>query len=71
MTTRLKGLTIAFEKDIREDDAEALINAISCMRNVLSVAPIETTFEGYIEEQRVRQDLGTKLWEVLYPKSSK
>ena len=32
MTTRLKGFTVALEQDIREDDAEAIKNAIESLR---------------------------------------
>jgi hypothetical protein len=70
MTTRLKGLTVAFAADIREDDAEAVIKAIRMIRGVLDVAPIECTPNDWIERQRVRDELSTKLWDVLHPKSS-
>jgi hypothetical protein len=70
MTTRLKGLTVAFAADIREDDAEAVIKAIRMIRGVLDVAPIEHTPNDWIERQRVRDELSTKLWDVLHPKSS-
>ena len=39
MTDRLKGVWVAFERDIRTDDVEPLIEAIKCLRGVLAVEP--------------------------------
>ena len=68
MTDRLKGVYVAFEKDIRVDDAEATINAIKTMRNVLSVEPLVTDAVDWIAHERVTFELGQKLWQVLHPK---
>ena len=38
MTDRYNILTVALEKDLRDDDAQALINAIKMMRGVADVA---------------------------------
>lgn len=65
MTQRLKGLRVYFEKDIREDDAQEIINAIKIIRNVLDVQPIDTSFDDGIIETRVKHAILTKLYEVL------
>lgn len=67
MTDRYNYLTVALEKDIRSDDAEALISAIKQLRGVLSVEPNVSDPGDWLAESRVRQELGTKLWEILYP----
>lgn len=67
MTTRLKGCVVAFAHDIREDDAEKLFEAIRCLKSVLGVTPIDATHDDWIVEERVRRDLGKKLWDVLHP----
>lgn len=64
MTTRLKGLTVAFEKDIREDDAQRIIDAVAMLRGVLQVGPIEVG-DNWISEVRIRRDLEGKLFAVL------
>jgi hypothetical protein len=69
MTDRLKGLTVAFAHDIREDDAEAIVNAIKIIKGVLDVKPIVSTHDDWIIESRVRRELGEKLIAVLYPKA--
>lgn len=40
MTARHAGYVIALEDDIREDDAEHLLNAIRCLRGVARVEPV-------------------------------
>ena len=68
MTERLKGVVVAFDVDIREDDVQTLVNAIRCFRHVLSVEPVMANADDWVVEQRVRDDLSKKLWEVLHPK---
>lgn len=70
MTDRLKGCTVAFEKDIRVDDAEFLLNAIRQLRGVLSVTPSISTPEDWIAQERARRELGEKLIEIVYPKQT-
>ena len=41
MTDRVGTLLVALEHDLRVDDAESLINAIKCMRGVVSVVPAD------------------------------
>jgi len=67
MTDRYNALTVVLEKDIRSDDAEHLINAIRYLRNVAKVTPHVSDIDSHVAEARVRQELGEKLWEVLYP----
>ena len=69
MTNRIKGCTVVFERDIREDDAEAVLNAIRMVRGVLSVNPSLSTHEDWMAQERVKQEIGWKLWEILYSKN--
>ena len=68
MTDRLAGFIVTLDHDIREDDAQAIVNAIRCLRGVLSVEPIVADVEFHMAQERARRDLGEKLWAVLYPK---
>ena len=56
MTDRYNFLVVVLEENIRDDDAETILNAIRMVKGVLSV------------EGNVRMELGNKLLEVLYPK---
>lgn len=71
MTNRLNSLTIVLEQDIREDDAEQLIAAVRMFRGVLSVTPNVSELSDHVAEQRVRRELGEKLWAVIYQKDAK
>ncbi len=71
MTDRFNTLTIVLGESIREDDAEALISAIKQLRGVLSVAGNVSDPVEYMAQERVRRELGTKLWEVIYPKGQR
>ena len=69
MTDRINSLTIVLEKDVRDDDVEALISAVMQLRNVLSVEKNVTNVSDVVARQRARQELGKKLLDVLYPKT--
>lgn len=71
MTDRFKGVTVAFDRDIREDDAQPIIEAIRQLRGVLSVKPIVAGFEDSIAEERVRRELGQQLLDIIYPERRK
>jgi hypothetical protein len=68
MTDRLKGCTVVFDHDIRDDDAEPLLNAIRMLKGVVAVEPSISTSEDYMAQERIRHEMGQKLWEVIYPK---
>jgi hypothetical protein len=68
VTDRIKAYVVTLEADVREDDAEAITGALKCIRGVLSVKPVVADISGHIAEERARQELGEKLWAVLYPK---
>lgn len=71
MTDRYNAFTVVLEHDIRDDDAEDIINAIKHIRGVLSVKPHIAAMADTIAEDRVRADLTKKLWDVLYGKEDK
>lgn len=68
MTHRIHSFTVALDEDIREEDAEAIANAIRLMRGILSVECNVSDLGQFVAEARVRCELGDKLWAVLYPK---
>ena len=68
MTDRYYALTVVLEKDIREDDAEMLINAILMLKKVINVEGNVANPETWMAETRAKRELGEKLWRVLYSK---
>lgn len=70
MTDRIHSLTVVLEKDYRDDDVKEIVNAIRMIRGVLSVKSHISDFQDHMAQERVRQELGEKLWEILYPKAN-
>jgi len=68
MTDILKGCTVAFDRDIREDDAEDILNAIRMIKGVMCVDPSRTTRQDWIAAERVRREMCANVMAVLYPK---
>ena len=67
MTARVKGCWVAFETDLREDDATPLLAAIRQLRGVLAVELEPQTPSDWIAAQRMRHELLGKLLAVLNP----
>jgi len=71
MTDRYHTLTVTLEREIRDDDAEALIKAIMQMRGVLDVQGEVAEFEFYAAREQAKRDLREELLEVLLPDLAK
>lgn len=67
MTDRYNAFIVVLEHDMRDDDAQPILNAIKQLRGVLSVEPHTSTPDEHIAEARVRNELGQQLFRVLYP----
>lgn len=70
MTDRYAGCWVAFDRDIREDDVQPLINAILMLKGVTKVNKFIDAPEVWVAQERVKRELGDKLWEVLHPKEN-
>jgi len=66
MTDRINYLTVALERDIRDDDVEPLITAIKMLRGVRAVKANVADGTGWTAEARVRAALQKKLWDTLH-----
>ena len=65
MSDRYNSLTVFLEKDLKDEDAEPLIEAIKCFRGVLDVKPTVSNMLGILAEERARSVLREKLWRIL------
>ena len=61
MSNRVRGFTVTLTDDMREDDIEQIITAISMIKGVLHVDPTITTASDYISDVRARADMRGKL----------
>lgn len=66
MTDRINSLTVVLQREIREDDAEAIIQAISMIKGVGQVTGHVATAEVWAAKQQARWDLQSELREVLF-----
>jgi hypothetical protein len=71
MTDRIHALTVFLDEPIREDDVQAIIDAIRMIKRVSSVRKHVHGVDAIYAEQHARQDLEKKLWAVLYPPNDK
>jgi hypothetical protein len=65
MSDRYNALTVVLDRDIRTDDAKALISAIRMIKGVLTVTPIVVDSTAVVAYDRARRELIDKLYEVL------
>lgn len=65
MTDRLNGVTVTFERDIREDDAEAILIAIRQIRGVAAVEPHVATPEDHFARTQAAHEFKIKLYKFL------
>lgn len=65
MTDHIKGLIITFERDIREDDVDPIIEAIQMVRGVADVSRSVADSRDHMNRERIRREMREKLWEVL------
>lgn len=71
MTDRVKALVVVLKRDTRTDDIEALKAAISQFTNVIAVENNITDVDDFANQQRIRHELGTQLWSILFPSHQK
>lgn len=67
MTDRYKQLIVILDHDIRDDDAQPLIEAIKMLRGVLAVHPDVATANDLWAEDRARNELLQKIKAIFYP----
>jgi hypothetical protein len=65
MTDKYNTIVVVLDKDIREDDAENLINAIQLLKGVIAIGGNVTDIDTYAVERRVKLELFNKLVEQL------
>lgn len=65
MTDRYKGFIVALKNDMRDDDAQRVIEAIEMIQGVLSVKPLISTSEDGIAEMRAKQELLSKIYDLF------
>lgn len=62
MTDRYSGLTVTFDRNMRDDDSQQIISAIRLIKGVVGVDPITSDWSP--ETIRVRNKIGRKVHEL-------
>ena len=65
MTDRFHSLTVVLGHNIREDDAEGLMDAIRHLKGVINVKGNVMDLSQSVAESRIKSELSLKLWDVL------
>jgi hypothetical protein len=65
MTDRFYALTVVLERDIREDDAERLIDAIRMLKNVVDVKGNVSDPTSWMAVSRARHEFIAEILNVL------
>lgn len=65
MTDRLNALTVSLDRDIRDDDAEVIINAIKAIRGVNSVTGNVVNPDSYVVQRRANNIVREKLFQLM------
>jgi cell division protein FtsX len=68
MTDRFNALTVVLDKNIREDDAQAIISAIMQLRGVASVEGNVADPMSYIAKEQAMHELRDQMMDILFPK---
>ena len=64
MSDYISGFTVTLEKEMHEESAERLANAIRQIRGVVNVTPTIATMEHYNAKMQERIALATKIHDV-------
>lgn len=67
MTDRIHSLTVVLDHDIRDDDVEAVVMAISMVKGVLSVGKEVSDSTSYMARERALSELRKQIQDVLWP----
>ena len=65
MTDRINGFTVVLSKDIREDDFEALKNAVLMLKGVISIEPNIVDASDSIAKLQSKTEIRNKLYDFI------
>lgn len=66
MTDRVNALIVALEVDMRDDDAQGLVDAITQLRGVSSVRLNVADMDDWLAKDRAKRELRQKIHDLLW-----
>ena len=61
----VKGFTVMLDHDYNDEDAADIADAIGMIKGVAAVTGSACTSDDWMNRERVRQELGSKIVEIL------
>lgn len=71
MGNSVSAFIVILEEDVHPDAVKKTLDALRMVKNVLSVKPLERSWESQMAEERARSELGQKLFQVIHPEWGK
>lgn len=72
MTDRYCGFLVTLQQDLRDDDAQATLDALRQIKGVIAVEPVVSdAYHFQMADTRVRSEIASTLMRALYPERYK
>ena len=65
MSDRIAGLSVTLQDDMRDDDAQSIIDAIAMIRGVVTVQAHVADIEHHFAKEQARREMTDQLRDVL------
>lgn len=65
MTDRIKGIVVTLDRDYRDDDVRAILDAIRMIKGVVAVAPQVSTSDDWMARRRVQHQLRDRIYKMM------
>ena len=65
MTDRIHALTVVLDQDYRDDDVQAIINAIEMIKGVIKVDSTVTTHNDFLARTKIKYEIRNKILDLL------
>lgn len=65
MSDRIQAFTVVLDKDIRDDDAESTLQALSMVKGVAAVFPVIAEAGDMIQRMRVRHEIRMRIYQAI------
>jgi hypothetical protein len=68
MSDRIYAYTVILDGEYKDEDVEQVQHAIEMIKGVRSVTPQVSNPEIYFAKQKIRDEIGEKIINIIYPK---
>jgi hypothetical protein len=65
MTDRIKGFTVTLSNDIRDDDFQAILEAVKMIKGVSHIEPSIVTTHDHMNRVRIKTELLGDIYKLL------